>query len=258
MLNQKQYFSIVIKLVKLKSIVFTLKVILFMSQLLKNIKSLKLENVTKSFGVLKVLENVNFEFCGGNTYLIKGSSGVGKSTLINILAGVELPTLGCVYYNNYNVNNIGKGFKIKLFQSSIGLIFQYPYLIKELNVLENTIIRGLILNQNKQILIKSAYDLLEKVGLADKRFNYPSQLSGGEQQRVSLARALLNTPDFLIADEPTAHLDEQNKTLILNLILEYQKTLNMGLIVTSHDQLLFQRIKNHIEIKDYNLLANFI
>lgn len=224
-----------------------------MNKLFQNIATIKLENITKKFGNYLVLDDINFEFKKGNAYALKGVSGTGKSTLINILSGIEFPTLGTVYYDKHNINTIKTDIKRKILQESIGLIFQYPYLIKELTVLENVIIKSLILNNKKENIKDYAIELIEKVGIIDKINKYPNELSGGEQQRVSLARAIFTKPDFLIADEPTAHLDEKNKILVLNLLIELQQVHNMGLIITSHDEMITKKLPINIELHEKRL-----
>lgn len=224
-----------------------------MNKLFENIAVIKLENITKKFENYLVLDDINFEFKKGNAYALKGVSGTGKSTLINILSGIEFPTLGTVYYDKHNINTLKTEIKRKILQESIGLIFQYPYLIKELTVLENVIIKSLILNKKKENIKDYAIELIEKVGIIDKINKYPNELSGGEQQRVSLARALFTKPDFLIADEPTAHLDEKNKILVLNLLIELQQAHHMGLIITSHDEMITKKLPINIELHEKRL-----
>lgn len=224
-----------------------------MNKLFQNIATIKLENITKKFGNYLVLDDINFEFKKGNAYALKGVSGTGKSTLINILSGIEFPTLGNIYYDKHNINTLKTDIKRKILQESIGLIFQYPYLIKELTVLENVIIKSLILNNKKENIKEYAIELIEKVGIIDKINKYPNELSGGEQQRVSLARALFTKPDFLIADEPTAHLDEKNKILVLNLLIELQQVHHMGLIITSHDEMITKKLPINIELHEKRL-----
>src|SRR5262249_16379625 len=133
---------------------------------------------------------------------------------------------------------------------SIGLVFQYPYLIKELTVLENVMLKGLIAGKNNTECSQEAHILLEEVGLADKTYSYPGQLSGGQQQRLALARALMNRPHFLLADEPTGNLDMQTGKTIIDLIKKAQTQWSMGIIISSHDASVAQEMEKIFELKD--------
>ena len=173
--------------------------------------TIHLENIKKQFNqnttTMPVLSGITYTFDSGRTYALTGVSGTGKSTLLSILAGLEAPTTGNVYYNNSSMSTLTNKEKNYLLNKTVGLIFQMPYLIQELSVLENVMIKGLISPTNS-IKKDQALQLLDRVGLRSKAYFLPSILSGGEQQRVAIARAVINKPDFLLADEPTAHLDE--------------------------------------------------
>jgi lipoprotein-releasing system ATP-binding protein len=223
-----------------------------------NKNALSLHNVYKSYAqaaaVIGVLKGVNATFEQGASYAITGISGSGKSTLIHLLAGLDEPTSGQVSYNGASLATL-RDYKKSLFlNKSIGLVFQYPYLIKELTVLENVMLKGLIAGRPTKACQDDAHVLLEQVGLAEKASVYPGQLSGGQQQRVALARALMNKPDFLLADEPTGNLDVQTGTTIINLILDAQKTWGMGIIICSHDAYVAQKMNVILELRNGTLL----
>lgn len=198
---------------------------------------LQLVDVTKQFvqgnAVVAVLKGITTSFEQGKSYAITGSSGSGKSTLLHISAGIEEPTTGSVAYNNTDIQSLSAHQREYFLNRSIGLLFQNSYLIKELTVLENVMIKGLIA-QSKEVR-EQALHLLQRVGLVDKQHELPPTLSGGQQQRVALARALFNKPSFLLADEPTAHLDLDNGRQMIELLRECQADWGMGLIVCSHD-----------------------
>lgn len=212
-----------------------------------NIPTLKLDKIYKSYKQggqnVSVLHGVTVQFEYGKSYAITGISGSGKSTLIYTLAGLDLPTCGTILYNDEDINSYNQAQKATFLNSSIGLAFQYPYLIKELTVLENVMIKGMIAKIPYELCVKNAQELLDQVGLSDRLQYYPGQLSGGQQQRVALARALMNNPSFLIADEPTANLDEQTGTMIIDLILALQQKTGMGLIISSHDEYVYERMQ---------------
>ena len=220
---------------------------------IKNINFISLENITKFFDDSLILNNINVKFEKKYSYAITGRSGSGKSTLISLLSGLEKPNSGNIYYNDFNLNNLMQYHRQILLQKSIGIMFQYPYLIKELTIIENILLKSLINNNNFYGLEDQAKHLLDKIGLFKKANNYPNELSGGEQQRVSFARALFNKPDFLIADEPTAHLDLKTKMHIIELILSLKEEYNIGLIITSHDELLYKNMDKIINLESSDL-----
>jgi ABC-type lipoprotein export system ATPase subunit len=200
---------------------------------------LSLEQVTKSFFLpdqkLTVLKNISITFHQNVSYAITGASGTGKSTLLHLLAGIEQPCEGKVLYNNIDKNKLTPQEQQNFLQNSLGLVFQMPYLIPELTVLENIILKGLIQKESFSTAQKKGFDLLEQVNLQDKAHSLPSSLSGGQAQRVALLRALFNKPNFLIADEPLAHLDVHNQNIILEMLKQAQKEWGMGVIISLHD-----------------------
>lgn len=166
------------------------------------ITTLTLKQITKTFSLsnvsYSVLKNISVTFQKNTSYAIIGQSGSGKSTLINILAGLDSPTHGQVLYNNQNLANLDKIKQKKLLQENIGIIFQNSYLIPELTVLENIIIKGLINKTPKNIAIKLGLELLEQINMQDKANSLPPVLSGGQAQRIAILRALLINRTFLL------------------------------------------------------------
>lgn len=211
---------------------------------------IKIINLNKIFKegckYITVLENINLEFYNNSSYAIKGISGSGKSTLLYLLAGLDKPTSGKIYFNSKDIDKFTESEKQKYLNQDIGFIFQEPYLLKELTVIENVMLKGLINKLDFKIAKKQAQDLLNLVNLTTKINCYPALLSGGEQQRVAIARALFNKPKFLLADEPTAHLDPKNRETIINLLLDLQKKYSLGLIIATHDSYISERLQNQI------------
>lgn len=216
--------------------------------------TLALENTYKTYfqgGVpVPVLKGVNALFEQGKSYAITGASGSGKSTLIHILAGLDNPSSGTVYFDQTSLTDFDAAQKTIFLNQMIGLVFQYPYLIKELSVLENVTLKGLIAGNSMEKAASQAQDLLSQVGLAEKIRAYPGQLSGGQQQRVALARALMNGPSFLIADELTGNLDQATGAAIVDLMLKLQQEKGMGIIVSSHDDYVSSCMNIRYELKN--------
>lgn len=200
---------------------------------------LRCENVTKTVatrdGAYTILSDISITFEQGRSYALMGISGSGKSTLLSLLAGLEEPTEGSIVLGNRTTALLAQCFPRSFFHDTIGIIFQKPHLLKELTVLENVMIKGLIAGQPPAVASKTGYALLDQVGLLDKADCSVTILSGGEQQRVAVARALFTNPIFLLADEPTAHLDTSNKEIIVKLLVHTSKQKGQGLIVTCHD-----------------------
>lgn len=212
------------------------------------------KNLFKSFlqgdKELKVLNGINYEFEKGKSYAITGASGSGKSTFMHLLGGLDNPDSGSVYFEQYDIFKFSQKEKEKFLNNHLGFVFQFHYLIKELSVLQNIILPGLIAGKSKQDCIKKAVKLLNKVGLEDKINNYPIELSGGQQQRVSILRAIFNKPSFLLADEPTGDLDASNAKIITDLLLNCKIEWGMGLIISSHDQAVYEQMDKIITLKN--------
>jgi lipoprotein-releasing system ATP-binding protein len=204
---------------------------------------IRTENVHKSYSQagkqLNVIQGISTTFNQGSSYAIIGASGSGKSTLLHLLGGLDTPTSGKVYLDK---------------QLHIGFVFQFHYLINELTVLENIMIVGMIKGISRTTSTKKAEALLEKVGLASKANSYPVELSGGEQQRVSILRAIFNEPHFLLADEPTGNLDAHMAQEIVKLLEHYRKEYNMGIILCSHDLHVYEKMEKIYELIDGKLI----
>jgi lipoprotein-releasing system ATP-binding protein len=220
-------------------------------------KQLYADHIGKAFrqgaDVVPVLNNISVLFESNHTYALMGISGTGKSTLLYLLAGLEEPTSGIIYFNSHDIRLLGKKNKRDYLYDTIGLIFQFPYLLPELSVIENVMLKGLMSGEPYRTAERKALDLLDRVGLADKARYAPGILSGGEQQRVAIVRALFNKPLFLLADEPTAHLDEKNRVIVLDILCSYQRQWSMGLLVATHDPLIAARMETTLELSHGSL-----
>jgi len=218
---------------------------------------IKLISVSKSYKqgncLIPVLNDISAVFEQGISYAISGASGSGKSTLLHIIATLDTPSSGTVGY----YANDGKPFDHDLAfvrTHMLGLMFQIPHLIAELSAEENVIIPGLIAGKSYDESIIRARELLGRVGLGDRITHKPSQLSGGQQQRVALARALFNKPKFIIADEPTGSLDPHTGEQIVDLLIACKNEWGMGMIVSSHDQYVTNRMQVSYELIEGKLV----
>lgn len=204
------------------------------------------QNICKDFtqgqNKLEVLKNISVEFDQNKSYAITGVSGTGKSTLLHILSGVETPTDGQVLFDGTDINSLKPKDKDSFYNKEIGLVFQQPHLLRELSVLENIMLKGLIAGEPRKSCKEKALNLLTKVGLEEKANERPNSLSGGQQQRVAILRALYNQPKFLLADEPTGNLDEETANQLIDFILECKKIWSMGLIISSHDKYVAEKM----------------
>jgi ABC-type lipoprotein export system ATPase subunit len=204
-------------------------------------------NILRNFGnndkISHVLKGVSAEFCNGASYAIKGVSGSGKSTFMHILGGLDVPSGGTVTFNDKNIYLLKQREKEKYLNQSMGFVFQFHYLVKELTVIENIMLVGLVKGEPKKKCRTRALELLETMGLLGKENSYPGELSGGEQQRVSIARAIFNKPSFLLADEPTGNLDSDNAHNVVDLILKAKSEWGMGVVICSHDPDVYNRME---------------
>lgn len=192
---------------------------------------IKINNLNKEFGKVKALNNINLSVCEGEWLVIMGPSGSGKSTLLNILSLMDTPSSGEYILDNENLEQMDEEQKITLRREKIGLVFQQFHLIPYLNALENVMLSQYY---HSSVDEEDAKMVLEKVGLSHRLTHLPSQLSGGEQQRVCIARALINNPELLLADEPTGNLDEANEKIVLQTL---QKLKNEGktIVLITHN-----------------------
>ena len=199
---------------------------------------LKLKNISKNFNnekKIKVLKNLSYDFSKGKMYALMGPSGSGKSTLLNLISLVDKPTLGSIKFNgdivNFTNNKKNDTFRAK----NIGIVYQQNNLLPDFTALENVYLANLSINNNKDIAMTKAKDLLRRIGLSNRLNHFPSQLSGGECQRVAIARAIINDPDIILADEPTGSLDLNTAKEIFQL-LNNQKKPNRLIIFATHNR----------------------
>ncbi len=218
---------------------------------------LEVKNLTKTYKSgkkeLTVLENVSFSIPAGDTFSIVGPSGSGKTTLLGLCAGLDRPTSGSVLINGIVIDSMSEDEKAAVRNENIGFIFQNFQLIPTLTALENVMVpmelRGLSMAN------KTAMEILDRVGLADRHDHYPTQLSGGEQQRISLARAFSNDPKILFADEPTGNLDEETSQKVEELIFELNREAGTTLVMVTHDLQLAAKTKRIIQLRGGKVIS---
>ena len=210
-----------------------------MNEIQKNREILKLNNIShvynQDFQKIKVLNNVNIRILSGEMVSLIGPSGTGKSTLLNIAGLLETPTLGSVSINGQSCIKLNEEKKTSLRGSQIGFIFQSHRLFPEFSAIENVMIPQLIMGNNKINAEKNSKELLSMLGL-EKRLNFrPAKLSGGEAQRVAIARSLANSPDLILADEPTGNLDPTSAKNVFDLLYKLVKSLNISCLIATHN-----------------------
>lgn len=196
---------------------------------------------------LVVLHDVNFSIAAGDTFSIVGPSGSGKTTLLGLCAGLDKATSGSVTLNGIMLDTLDEDQRAKVRNEHVGFVFQNFQLIPTLTALENVMVPMEL--QGERNPVKKAKELLERVGLSNRHHHYPTQLSGGEQQRVSLARAFSNQPKILFADEPTGNLDKETGEKVEKLLFDLNREMGTTLVLVTHDMDLAAKTKQIIKIK---------
>jgi lipoprotein-releasing system ATP-binding protein len=214
------------------------------------------KNITKSFGDLKILKGIDLTVSKGEIVSIVGPSGAGKTTLLQIMGTLDKPDSGEILYENFNVNKL-KDNDLAFFRNkNIGFVFQFHQLLPEFTALENVTIPALIGHVKQSEAVKQAKEILDFLGLQDRMEHKPAELSGGEKQRAAVARALINHPSVIFADEPSGSLDTQNKAELHQLFFDLRKEFNQTFVIVTHDEQLATLTDRIISMKDGKLNQN--
>lgn len=212
-------------------------------------------NVTKNYSNLQVLKGVDISVSKGEIVTIVGSSGAGKSTLLHILGTLDSPTDGEIFINEVQTSSL-KGTRLADFRNRhIGFIFQFHHLLPEFTALENVCIPGYIAGTRKSAVKERAAFLLDTLGLKNRMEHRPKELSGGEQQRVAVARALINNPDVIMADEPTGNLDSHNARELHQLFLQLRDQFKQTFIIVTHNEELATLSDRQLVMKDGKIVS---
>lgn len=217
---------------------------------------LQAKNIHKYYSQLHVLKGVDIAINTGEIVSIAGSSGAGKSTLLHILGTLDTADEGTIFLNNQPMHGL-KGKKLSSFRNNnIGFVFQFHHLLPEFSALENVCIPGWIAGRKKKEVASEALSLLKILGLSDRLEHKPDMLSGGEQQRVAVARALINKPAIVFADEPTGNLDSQHARELHDLFVHLRDTFNQTFLIVTHNEELAQMSDRTLHMKDGLILEN--
>jgi lipoprotein-releasing system ATP-binding protein len=216
---------------------------------------IKISNIHKSFGTLEVLKGIDVEITKGEIVTIVGSSGAGKSTLLQIIGTLMNADAGNIYYDTIEVSRFRDKELAEFRNRKVGFVFQFHHLLPEFNALENICIPAYIAKTSRLKAEKRAMELLSFLNLADRATHKPNELSGGEQQRVAVARALINEPSVILADEPSGNLDTHNKEELHQLFFDLRKQFNQTFIIVTHDKELAAMSDRMLTIKDGAILT---
>lgn len=211
---------------------------------------LEAKGIIKYYGSLEVLKGVDLSINKGEIVSIVGSSGAGKTTLLHILGTLDSPDKGELYFEGKRADQL-KGKALAAFRNeNIGFVFQFHHLLPEFSALENICIPGWIAGKKSSVLEKKALALMERLGIAERSSHKPSALSGGEQQRVAVARALINDPGIVFADEPTGNLDSANATSLHQLFQQLRDELNQTFVIVTHNEELAAMSNRTVHLRD--------
>jgi lipoprotein-releasing system ATP-binding protein len=227
-----------------------------MDTLLQAVNLIKDYKSKDGISTLRVLDGVDISITRGSIVSITGASGSGKSTLLHILGGLDRPTIGDVLFRQTNLNDLSDDNLAGFRNKNLGFIFQFHHLLPEFTAIENVMMPGLIGGGSLDELRGKALELLRKFGLDNRQDHRPSELSGGEQQRVATARALMNDPDLILADEPTGNLDDKNTEGMLDLLFSLRDQDGMTLVMITHDLKIADRCDGQFVLHKGQLRSN--
>ena len=217
---------------------------------------IEIENINKSYGSLQVLRDVCVDIHQGEVVSIVGPSGAGKTTLLQIIGTLDKPDSGSIIFNGTDVLKL-KGRELAHFRNrNIGFVFQFHQLLPEFTALENVAMPALLGGTKQSEAYKRAGELLQYMGLSERINHKPAQLSGGESQRVAVARALINNPSVILADEPSGSLDSQNKRELHDLFFRLRSEMNQTFVIVTHDEQLAQQADRVLHMRD-GAIENF-
>lgn len=211
---------------------------------------IELSNINKSFGNLQVLKDINLQIGKGEIVSIVGPSGAGKTTLLQIMGTLDKPDSGSVKYNGIDITSYKEKELSEFRNRHIGFVFQFHQLLPEFTAEENIMIPALIAGANDIDARARAIELMEMLDIADRATHKPSEMSGGEKQRIAVARALINRPDVILADEPSGSLDSKNRDELYKLFFNLRESLNQTFVIITHDESLSKITDRSIKIVD--------
>ena len=226
---------------------------------MSNERVIQVENLVKTYQLGKVsipaLRGISFDVAKGEFLVVMGPSGSGKTTLLNLIGAIDKPTSGRIFIDGRDITTLGEGELTKLRRHKIGFIFQFYNLIPALTALENVELPMLTAGVSRKDTSKRAFQLLETVGLAERVGHLPDELSGGEQQRIAIARALANRPSVILADEPTGDLDTKTGMEVVQILYDTSKKENATVVVVTHDPMITEKADVILQMRDGQIIG---